>query len=213
MFFTVIACEINNLWFRSQQFVVSLLFFVVFLVIFQFLHQATAINQQNLFLLAVILSSLLVILGFFQNFCHTDIADGTIEQMLLLFGNFEKFILAKIIASWLGVAFPMIVGAGFLAMLQSFSLLNIVKILAIITISTLTISFISAMSGVLANNFRSLGYMAIIALPLILPILLLSYLAFNDDFWQNYQVLLAISCFILTTTTFATTKIVKLLAV
>jgi hypothetical protein len=69
------------------------------------------------------------------------------------------------------------------------------------------------MSGVLANNFRSLGYMAIIALPLILPILLLSYLAFNDNFWQNYQVLLAISCFILTTTTFATTKIVKLLAV
>ena len=213
MFFTIIAYEINNLWFKSQQFMVSLLFFVVFLVIFQFLHQATSVNQQSLFLLAVILSSLLVILGFFQNFCHTDIADGTIEQMLLLFGNFEKFILAKILASWLGVAFPMIVGAGFLAMLQSFSLLNIAKILAIITISTLTISFISAMSGVVANNFRSLGYMAIIALPLILPILLLSYLAFSDDFWQNYQVLLAISCFILTTTTFATTKIVKLLAV
>ena len=213
MFFTIIAYEINNLWFKSQQFVVSLLFFMVFLVIFQFLHHATSVNQQSLFLLAVILSSLLVILGFFQNFCHTDIADGTIEQMLLLFGNFEKFILAKILASWLGVAFPMIVGAGFLAMLQSFSLLNIAKILAIITISTLTISFISAMSGVVANNFRSLGYMAIIALPLILPILLLSYLAFSDDFWQNYQVLLAISCFILTTTTFATTKIVKLLAV
>ena len=213
MFFTIIAYEINNLWFKSQQFMVSLLFFVVFLVIFQFLHQATSINQQNLFLLAVILSSLLVILGFFQNFCHTDIFDGTIEQMLLLFGNFEKFILAKILASWRGVAFPMIIGAGFLAMLQNFSLLNIAKILAIITISTLTISFISAMSGALANNFRSLGYMAIIALPLILPILLLSYLAFSDDFWQNYQVLLAISCFILTTTTFATTKIVKLLAV
>ena len=68
MFFTIIAYEINNLWFKSQQFVVSLLFFVVFLVIFQFLHQATSINQQSLFLLAVILSSLLVILGFFQNF-------------------------------------------------------------------------------------------------------------------------------------------------
>ena len=207
MFFTIIAYEINNLWFKSQQFMVNLLFFVVFLVIFQFLHQATSINQQNLFLLATILSSLLVILGFFQNFC------GTIEQMLLLFSNFEKFILAKILASWLGVVFPMIAGALFLAILQNFSLLNIAKILAIIAISTLTISFIAAMSGVLANNFRSLGYMAIIALPLILPILLLSYLAFNDNFWQNYQVLLAISCFILTTTTFATTKIVKLLAV
>lgn len=213
MFFTIIAYEINNLWFKSQQFMVNLLFFVVFLVIFQFLHQATNINQQNLFLLATILSSLLVILGFFQNFCHTDISDGTIEQMLLLFSNFEKFILAKILASWLGVVFPMITGALFLAILQNFSLLNIAKILAIIAISTLTISFIAAMSGVLANNFRSLGYMAIIALPLILPILLLSYLAFNDNFWQNYQVLLAISCFILTTTTFATTKIVKLLAV
>ena len=213
MFFTIIAYEINNLWFKSQQFMVNLLFFVVFLVIFQFLHQATSINQQNLFLLATILSSLLVILGFFQNFCHADISDGTIEQMLLLFSNFEKFILAKILASWLGVVFPMIAGALFLAILQNFSLLNIAKILAIIAISTLTISFIAAMSGVLANNFRSLGYMAIIALPLILPILLLSYLAFNDNFWQNYQVLLAISCFILTTTTFATTKIVKLLAV
>ena len=79
MFFTIIAYEINNLWFKSQQFMVNLLFFVVFLVIFQFLHQATSINQQNLFLLATILSSLLVILGFFQNFCHTDISDGTIE--------------------------------------------------------------------------------------------------------------------------------------
>ncbi len=213
MFFTIIAYEINNLWFKSQQFMVNLLFFVVFLVIFQFLHQATNINQQNLFLLATILASLLVILGFFQNFCHTDISDGTIEQMLLLFGNFEKFILAKILASWLGVVFPMIIGTFCLAILQNFNLLNIAKILAIIAISTLTISFIAAMSGVLANNFRSLGYMAIIALPLILPILLLSYLAFNDNFWQNYQVLLAISCFILTTTTFATTKIVKLLAV
>jgi heme exporter protein CcmB len=213
MFFTIIAYEINNLWFKSQQFMVNLLFFIVFLVIFQFLHQATNINQQNLFLLATILASLLVILGFFQNFCHTDISDGTIEQMLLLFGNFEKFILAKILASWLGVVFPMIIGTFCLAILQNFNLLNIAKILAIIAISTLTISFIAAMSGVLANNFRSLGYMAIIALPLILPILLLSYLAFNDNFWQNYQVLLAISCFILTTTTFATTKIVKLLAV
>jgi len=213
MFFTIIAYEINNLWFKSQQFMVNLLFFIVFLVIFQFLHQATNINQQNLFLLATILASLLVILCFFQNFCHTDISDGTIEQMLLLFGNFEKFILAKILASWLGVVFPMIIGTFCLAILQNFNLLNIAKILAIIAISTLTISFIAAMSGVLANNFRSLGYMAIIALPLILPILLLSYLAFNDNFWQNYQVLLAISCFILTTTTFATTKIVKLLAV
>ena len=213
MFFTIIAHEINNLWFKSQQFIVSLLFFVVFLVIFQFLHQATAVNQQSLFLLATILSSLLVILGFFQHFCKDDISDGTIEQMLMLFANFEKFVLAKILASWLGVVLPIIVGAVFLAILQNFNLLNIAKLVAIIAVATLTISFISAMSGVLTNHFQSLGYMAIIALPLILPILLLAYLAFHNDFWQNYQVLLAISCFILTTTTFATAKIVKLLAV
>ena len=213
MFFTIIAFEINNLWFKSQQFIVSLLFFVVFLVIFQFLHQATAVNQQSLFLLATILSSLLVILGFFQHFCKDDISDGTIEQMLMLFANFEKFVLAKILASWLGVVLPIIVGAVFLAILQNFNLLNIAKLVAIIAVATLTISFISAMSGVLTNHFQSLGYMAIIALPLILPILLLGYLAFHNDFWQNYQVLLAISCFILTTTTFATAKIVKLLAV
>ncbi len=213
MFFTIIAFEINNLWFKSQQFIVSLLFFVVFLVIFQFLHQATAVNQQSLFLLATILSSLLVILGFFQHFCKDDISDGTIEQMLMLFANFEKFVLAKILASWLGVVLPIIVGAVFLAILQNFNLLNIAKLVAIIAVATLTISFISAMSGVLTNHFQSLGYMAIIALPLILPILLLAYLAFHNDFWQNYQVLLAISCFILTTTTFATAKIVKLLAV
>jgi len=213
MFFTIIAFEINNLWFKSQQFIVSLLFFVVFLVIFQFLHQATTVNQQSLFLLATILSSLLVILGFFQHFCKDDISDGTIEQMLMLFANFEKFVLAKILASWLGVVLPIIVGAVFLAILQNFNLLNIAKLVAIIAVATLTISFISAMSGVLTNHFQSLGYMAIIALPLILPILLLAYLAFHNDFWQNYQVLLAISCFILTTTTFATAKIVKLLAV
>ncbi|NBR95273.1 MAG: hypothetical protein EBT55_03070 [Proteobacteria bacterium] len=213
MFFTIIAFEINNLWFKSQQFIVSLLFFVVFLVIFQFLHQATTVNQQSLFLLATILSSLLVILGFFQHFCKDDISDGTIEQMLMLFANFEKFVLAKILASWLGVVLPIIVGAVFLAILQNFNLLSIVKLVAIIAIATLTISFISAMSGVLTNHFQSLGYMAIIALPLILPILLLGYLAFHNDFWQNYQVLLAISCFISTTTTFATAKIVKLLAV
>ena len=213
MFFTIISFEINNLWFKSQQFIVSLLFFVVFLVIFQFLHQATAVNQQSLFLLATILSSLLVILGFFQHFCKDDISDGTIEQMLMLFANFEKFVLAKILASWLGVVLPIIVGAVFLAILQNFNLLNIAKLVAIIAIATLTISFISAMSGVLTNHFQSLGYMAIIALPLILPILLLGYLAFHNDFWQNYQVLLAISCFISTTTTFATAKIVKLLAV
>jgi|GEM_PF-2155642 heme exporter protein CcmB len=213
MFFTIIAFEINNLWFKSQQFIVSLLFFVVFLVIFQFLHQATTVNQQSLFLLATILSSLLVILGFFQHFCKDDISDGTIEQMLMLFANFEKFVLAKILASWLGVVLPIIVGAVFLAILQNFNLLNIAKLVAIIAIATLTISFISAMSGVLTNHFQSLGYMAIIALPLILPILLLGYLAFHNDFWQNYQVLLAISCFISTTTTFATAKIVKLLAV
>ena len=213
MFFTIIAHEINNLWFKSQQFIVSLLFFVVFLVIFQFLHQATSVNQQSLFLLSTILSSLLVILGFFQHFCKDDIFDGTIEQMLMLFCHFEKFVLAKILASWLGVVLPIIVGAVFLAILQNFNLLNIAKLVAIIAIATLTISFISAMSGVLTNHFQSLGYMAIIALPLILPILLLAYLAFYNDFWQNYQVLLAISCFILTTTTFATAKIVKLLAV
>jgi heme exporter protein CcmB len=213
MFFTIIAFEINNLWFKSQQFIVSLLFFVVFLVIFQFLHQATTVNQQSLFLLATILSSLLVILGFFQHFCKDDISDGTIEQMLMLFANFEKFVLAKILASWLGVVLPIIVGAVFLAILQNFNLLNIAKLVAIIAVATLTISFISAMSGVLTNHFQSLGYMAIVALPLILPILLLGYLAFHNDFWQNYQVLLAISCFISTTTTFATAKIVKLLAV
>ena len=131
----------------------------------------------------------------------------------MLFANFEKFVLAKILASWLGVVLPIIVGAVFLAILQNFNLLNIAKLVAIIAIATLTISFISAMSGVLTNHFQSLGYMAIIALPLILPILLLGYLAFHNDFWQNYQVLLAISCFISTTTTFATAKIVKLLAV
>lgn len=205
----IISHELNLLCIKSKQFFVSSLFFLLFFAIFSFLHQQ--FTSKNLFISANIIASLSVILAFFYNFCQSDIADGTMEQMLILHQNFELFIIIKILANWLAIILPIITTSSILALLHNFSYNEICRLVAIMTLATLAISFISAMSGVITNHFHSFGYATIIALPLVLPILLISYLAFMQDFWLNYKIIIALAIFIITTTSFATAKTIKCL--
>ncbi len=188
----------------------NILFFIILVTIF-FL---TLENQENQgrFAIAIIWFALISSLIFSTaNFLKTDFSDGTIEQMAIIFDNFEIFILAKILANWLIYSLPILLLTPLILMLQGFEHDLIIKISIMIFLASLTINFISCFCGSLSIAENAAPLIAAIALPLIIPVFLISYAGlFSADFYGSLKILVGFVFLFGAIASFATAKIVKI---
>lgn len=175
----------------------SILFFIIFITIFFLLSQ----SQQNQALDASIIIWLALLSSLIfssSEFLKKDAEDGNLEQMLIIFPNFEIFILGKILANWLIYCLPLTLLTYFIKPEINFVILFLLASFAINTIC--------CFCGSLSILTNSASMIAIIALPLIIPIILISY----GDFKSSLNLLIGISLFSITALSFATAKLVKI---
>jgi heme exporter protein CcmB len=175
----------------------NFLFFLIFVSSFFILAQ----NQQNqAFDTSIIiwLSLLSCLIFSASEFLKKDFDGGIIEQILLSCENFEIFILAKMLANWLVCCVPILCAVFFIRPESDF--------LILIFLASIAINFICCFCGSLSILGNSAPIIAVIALPLIIPILLLSY----GDFFVSLKILAGLVIFLGATLVFATAKIVKI---
>ena len=174
---------------------VNFLFFLISVSVFFLIAQNQEYQASTAFyLITIIWFSLLFCLIFSAaDFLKKDFEDGIIEQILTACENFEVFIFVKMIASWLVNCLPIIIASLFIVKINNLEQ-NLSNFFVIILLASLVINFICSFCGNLAIAGNSAPILAIIALPLIIPILLISYSGlFFDNFNNSFKILFGLA--------------------
>lgn len=195
IFFILLKHELKINLRQFSKILASFLFFLIFLTSFYLLTS----DQQNQGAsdIVIILFSLISCLIFSTaEFLKKDFDSGAAEQILLSCDNYEVFVGAKILANWLTCAAPIVL------------ILSAIKpefVCDAILISFL-INLICCFCGSLSILGNNAPMIAVVALPLIIPSLLICITESNSS--SNLLALLNI--FLGPILVFATTKIVKI---
>lgn len=190
----------------------NLLFFLISITIFLLLAQSQE-NQglTSFYSITIIWFSLLSCLIFSSaEFLKRDFEDGTIEQILTSCDNFEIFILAKMLANWFVCALPILLATLPICSLVGFDLATSKDFLVLIFFATLAINFICTFCGSLSALGNSAPMIAVIALPLIIPIVLLACGGFASDSNSSLKIIAGLSVFLGSISVFATARIVRI---
>jgi len=192
----------------------NFLFFLISVAIFSLISQNQDYQGSKAFYsITIIWFSLLSCLIFSATeFLKKDFDDGTIEQILNSVENFETFILAKMLANWLICSLPILLCIFPICAAIGIDSAMIKKLLIMIFLASLAINFICNFCGSLSILGNSAPMIAVIALPLIIPILLISYAGLTSDLSANLNIILGLCVFIGSISVFATAKIVKIAA-
>ncbi len=196
----------------------NFLFFIITVTTFFLMAQNHENQPSTVFYPTIIIwfSLLFCLIFSAADFLKKDFEDGTIEQVIISCDNFEIFILAKMLANWFISCLPIMLAIPLILLANDVAPDSIFHFFALIFLASLIINFICNFCGSLSTLGNSAPVIAIIALPLIIPILLVSYLGMLNDgsenFWISFKILLGISVVIGCTTIFFTAKIVKIAA-
>lgn len=192
----------------------NFLFFVISVAIFSLLSQNQDYQSSTAFYsITIIWFSLLSCLIFSSdNFLKRDFDDGTIEQTLNSIDNFEIFVLAKILANWLVSAFPILISILPLSLGIGLSQDLIPNLMFSAFLATLAINFICTFCGSLSILGNSAPMIGLIAMPLIVPILLIAFGCLDNETVSGFKILAGLVFFVGTISVFATAKIVKIAA-
>lgn len=189
----------------------NILFFLLTCFLFFFLSSKSAPASQ-IEAINIIYFCLLFSL-FFSNsdFLKTDFKDGTVEQMIIYSENFEVFVFAKIIANFILFCLPILLVSP--VILKSLNLAFGIEFVLISFFASLAINFICAFCGCLNIAGSKMSLIAILIIPLIVPVLLIANVGIIDDnFSKAVKILAAISIFFGAISTFAIAKIVKIVS-
>lgn len=183
--------------------------------------QAFTASSQQFLMSSIIWFSLLFSLIFANgDFLAEDYRDGTIEQMIIFCPNLEIFILSKIISAWLIFCLPILCVIPFVMAVMGADIGFILHFTILISLASFAINFVCAFCGSLNIAGNQAPLLAILALPLIIPILLIGCggsigaglegdMA-ADNFYFSLKLLGGICVFVGATLLVATTKIVKI---
>jgi len=190
-----------------SKFLQNILFFLICCFVFLMTAQSVLGPENKEFFLQLIIWFSLLFAIFFSSaeIFSSDFRDGTIEQMIIFCENFEVYVGAKILASWLVFVLPIIIISPLIMIIFSLDIAKISNLFWVSVFTSLSINFVSALcaSFNVAENKASL--LTILALPLLIPVLLIS-------FDQNIKLLCALAVFFGVISVFAASAIVKIAA-
>lgn len=197
---------------------VNLLFFLMMIVVFSIISSSQNLQGSVQFYLAtvVLISMISCIIFSTTDFLKKDFEDGTIEQILAYGENFEIFIIAKILGNWLNCCLPILIAMPLASLTSNLNLDFTIQLILMVFLASLAINFICSFCGSLATLSNSAPLIAIIALPLIIPILLITCggLIENnlENFWLSIKILLGIIIFVGGMAVLGCSKIIKIAA-
>jgi heme exporter protein CcmB len=189
----------------------NFLYFFIFLTIFQILTQNFDKNlHSQLFIIGTIIATLTSIITINNNFLEEDFRDGTLEQIIINCQNLEIFVIAKCLANWISSSFLIALFASIILKIINLEILNFWQFFAVLILNSLSLNFLLALCGSLSMLGGFASIISIIAIPLALPILIMTSATINENYDLNIKILLALTIFIIAISSFACGKIIKI---
>jgi ABC-type transport system involved in cytochrome c biogenesis permease component len=233
LYFIIIAkFEIKLQLAKATDAISNLLFFIIFLAIFHLTcpHHKDFINDLEQRIAIINIAILAIFANNNQLFLKNEFDKGIIAQIFLNTQSNIIVILAKMLINWLKIIIPLMIILAlyfivFFIDVRNFNnfeqnsmifnqtnldFLIIIKILAIISISSLAINSIFAISGAISIIGNNLAISLIIAFPMLIPIIIIGQTAIFNDFLANIQILLAIAFLSIVISNIAIAKIIEI---
>jgi len=189
----------------------NILYFFIFLAIFQILTQNFDKNlQSQIFIVGTIVALLTSIISINNDFLENDFCDGTLEQIIINCQNLEIFVIAKCFANWLLSSFVIALFASIILQINYLETLNFWQFLLVFILSSLSLNFLFALCGSLSMLGGFISMIGVIAIPLALPILIITSATIDQNYELNIKILLAIATLTIAVSSFACAKIIKI---
>lgn len=213
-FFIILSHELQISFRHFGKILANFLFFLISVAVFFLLAQNQQLQGSTTFYaITIIWFSLLSCLIFSAtDFLKKDFDDGTVEQVFLSCENFEIFTAAKMLANWLISCLPILISAPLILFGIGLEKNFVMNFLVLFVLASLTINFICSFCGSLSVLGNSAPVIAIIALPLIIPTLLVAYSGLDGEFLTSFKILSGFCVFVGCISIFSAAKIVKIAA-
>ncbi len=203
--------ELKMLLKSRGRIIANILYFFIFLAIFQILTQNFDQNlHSQFFIIGTIIALLTSIIAINNDFLEKDFRDGSLEQIIIDCQNLEIFVIAKCLANWLSSSFLIALFASIILQMSDFKTLNFWQFFLVLILNSLSLNFLLALCGSLSMLGGFVSMIAIIAIPLALPILIITSATMNENFELNIKILMALTAFTISITSFACAKIIKI---
>ena len=196
--------------FRGRIFA-NILYFFIFLAIFQILTQNFDQNlHSQFFIIGTIIALLTSIIAVNNDFLEKDFRDGSLEQIIIDCQNLEIFVIAKCLANWLSSSFFIALLASIILKFSNFEILNFWQFFLVLILNSLSLNFLLALCGSLSMLGGLSSMISIVAIPLSLPILIITSATISENYALNIKILLALTILIIAISSFACAKIIKI---
>lgn len=214
VFFIILQRELQIYGKNLNRILANFLFFFISASSFGILLQ----NQENqssetFYTIAVIWFSLIFSIIFSSNdFAKKDFEDGTVEQMINSLDHLEIYVLAKSLALLLVNILPIALASAILVKFNISAEIKASEAFALIILTGICANFICCFCGSLSILENSAAMISVIAMPLIIPVMLISFSGITENFSSSIQILLWLSVVIGAMSVLATAKIIKIAA-
>ena len=203
--------ELKILFKSRSRIFANILYFFIFSAIFQILSQNFDQNlHSQLFIINTIIALLTSIIAVNNDFLEKDFRDGSLEQIIIDCQNLEIFVIAKCLANWLSSSFFIALLASIILKFSNFEILNFWQFFLVLILNSLSLNFLLALCGSLSMLGGLSSMISIVAIPLSLPILIITSATISENYALNIKILLALTILIIAISSFACAKIIKI---
>ena len=181
-FFAQIRRDLAIAWQHRQDLAVMLLFFVIIIALFPLAIGPRQAVLTELGVPIIWIAALLAILAGFDRLFAQDVRDGWLDQVSLSQLGLGWYALAKAVSHWLTAGLPLLVMTPIMAALLDIPMAQLPVLITALLVGSLALTLLGVIGAALAEGARHAGtLLALLVLPLAVPILIFGALASNHD--------------------------------
>ena len=165
-------------WQNRQDLGIMMTFFVIIIALFPL---AIGSNKETLDILAVPIiwiAALLSILAGFDRLFAQDVRDGWLDQVSLSQLGLAWYALAKAVSHWLSAGLPLLIMTPVMALIMNIPASQLPALLVALLVGSMGLTLLGVIGAALAEGARrGAALMALLILPLAVPLLIFGTLA------------------------------------
>ena len=181
-FIAQISRDLDIAWQNRQDVVVMLGFFIIIIALFPLAIGPKSAMLQSLGIPIIWIAALLSSLNGFDRLFAQDVRDGWLDQISLSALGLGWYALAKAVSHWLTASLPLLLITPILALMLNIATTRLPALMIALLVGTMALTLLGIIGAALAEGARrSSALIAILVLPLAVPVLIFGALAAATD--------------------------------
>ena len=181
-FFAQIERDLLIAWQNRQDLAVMLIFFVIIISLFPLAIGSNMAILDPLAVPIIWIAALLSILAGFDRLFAQDVSDGWLDQVSLSQLGLGWYALAKAISHWLSAGLPLLIMTPMMALMLNISVSQFPPLMVALLFGSMGLTLLGVIGAALAEGARrGAALMALLILPLTVPLLIFGTLASQSE--------------------------------